>query len=235
MPFLLQSRGGAFYNRPSTTLLGIGLPVNDLASWSVSTTILGWFCVSMVWHHGLYHFGSNRLACPWFGFMVCIYNNTLMVLCFHGLASWFIPLSWNRLACPWFGFMVCIYNNTGLVFHGLTSWFIPLWLEQACLSMIWLHGLYLQQYSDGFVFPWFGIMVYNTLPGIVLPVHDWLHGLYLHHCWDGFVCPWFAIMVIPLSWNRLACPWNGFMVCIYNNTGMVFHGLSSWCIPLCLE
>ncbi len=87
-------------------LLGIGLPVHDLASWFVSTTILGWFCVSMVWHHGLYHF------------------------------------PWNRLACLWFGFMVCIYNNTGMAFcvYGLASWFIPLWLEQACLSIIWLRG-----------------------------------------------------------------------------------------------
>jgi hypothetical protein len=58
--------------------------------------------------------------------------------------------------------------------------------------MIWLHGLYLQQNSDGFVCPWFVIMVYTTFPGIDMPVH---HGLYLQQYSDGFVCPWFVIMV----------------------------------------
>jgi hypothetical protein len=79
-----------------TTFRGIGLPVHDLASWFVSTTILGWF--SMVCHHGLYYFPGIGLhvhdLASWFVFTTIL--GWFSMVCHHGLYHY----ASNSHACP---------------------------------------------------------------------------------------------------------------------------------------
>jgi hypothetical protein len=122
-----------------TALPVIGLPVHDLASWFVSAPLLGWFCVSMVWHHGLYRFPWNRLACP--------------KIWLHGL---YLHHYWDGFVCM---STVCCHGlyhfpGIGLIVHDLASWFVSTTiLGWVCVTMVWHHDLY-------------------QFAGIGLPVHD---------------------------------------------------------------